>query len=49
MLLDVLQRYEVVNGVKAEGFTAEVAMDEEDKEVEGDSLICKLPNYFHLF
>ncbi|XP_058193899.1 nucleosome assembly protein 1;4-like [Rhododendron vialii] len=28
------KRYEVVNGVEVEGFTAEATMDEEDKEVE---------------
>lgn len=50
MLLDMLQRYEVVNGVvEVEGVTTEATMEEEDKEAEGYSLICKLLNSFSLF
>ena len=41
MLLDMLQRYEIVNGVvEVEGVTTDATMDQEkDNETQGDLLI----------
>lgn len=49
MLLDMLQRYEIVNGVvEVEGVTNEATMnqEEEDKEAGGVSLTQKVPYVF---